>query len=79
MLNNALKMNKKETQEVLCKVAVLKGTVLEAEDIAKAAVYLCSDEAKFVSGVNFVLDGGYSITNNSFTSALNALINNNHA
>nr|KYP48586.1 Momilactone A synthase [Cajanus cajan] len=76
MLNNALKMNKKETQEVLCKIAVLKGSVLEVEDIARAALYLCSDEAKFVSGVNLVLDGGYSTTNMSFISAL---VNNNHA
>ncbi|XP_017416759.1 short chain aldehyde dehydrogenase 1 [Vigna angularis] len=76
MLNEALKMNKKETQELLCKVAVLKGTVLEAEDIAKAALYLCSDEAKFVSGVNLVLDGGYSTTNMSFNSVLNGLMDN---
>lgn len=82
LLNNALNMNKKETQEALCKVAVLKGTVLEVEDIAQAALYLCSDEAKFVSGVNFTLDGGYSITNMSFSSVLNRLMNNhtnNHA
>ncbi|CAJ1884230.1 unnamed protein product [Sphenostylis stenocarpa] len=87
MLNKALKMNKKETQEVLCKVAVLKGTVLEAEDIATAALFLCSDEAKFVSGVNLVLDGGYSTTNMSFASVLNGFMdnhttttnNNNHA
>ncbi|KAK7396729.1 hypothetical protein VNO78_17887 [Psophocarpus tetragonolobus] len=72
MLINALNMNKKDTLEVLCKVGVLKGTLLQVEDIANAALYLCSDHAKFVSGVNFVLDGGYSTTNMSFTSALNA-------
>jgi len=76
MLNKALKMNKKETQELLCKVAVLKGTVLEAEDIAKAALFLCSDEAKFVNGVNLVLDGGYSTTNMSFTSVLDGVMDN---
>ncbi|KAK7337281.1 hypothetical protein VNO77_17846 [Canavalia gladiata] len=75
MLNNALKRNKKETQQVLCSTAVLKEAVLEVEDIARAALYLSSEEAKFVSGVNLVLDGGYSTTNRSFTSAL---MNNNH-
>ncbi|KAJ1394553.1 Short-chain dehydrogenase/reductase SDR [Sesbania bispinosa] len=78
MLNNALKMNKNETQQVLCSVAVLKEAVLEAEDIAEAALYLSSEESKFVSGVNFVLDGGYSTTNMSFTSALKALMINGH-
>ncbi|KAK7284815.1 hypothetical protein RJT34_19568 [Clitoria ternatea] len=76
MLNDALKMNERETEQLLCSVAVLKGTVLEVEDIARAALYLSSDEAKFVSGVNFALDGGYSVTNRSFNSALNALFVN---
>ena len=30
----------------------------EPEDIANAAVYLASDEAAFVTGVNFPVDGG---------------------
>lgn len=28
------------------------------EDVAKAAIYLASDEASFVTGVNFPVDGG---------------------
>jgi NAD(P)-dependent dehydrogenase (short-subunit alcohol dehydrogenase family) len=36
--------------------------VLEAEDIARAALYLASDEAKYVSGHNLVVDGGYTVT-----------------
>ncbi len=31
---------------------------LDHEDIANAAVYLCSDEASFVTGVNLPVDGG---------------------
>ncbi|CBI30356.3 unnamed protein product, partial [Vitis vinifera] len=45
--------------------ANLKGAVLEAEDIAEAALYLGSDDSKYVSGINLVVDGGYSITNPS--------------
>ncbi|KAG8389421.1 hypothetical protein BUALT_Bualt02G0227800 [Buddleja alternifolia] len=38
----------------------LKGGVCEAVDIANAAVYLASDDAKFVSGHNLVVDGGFT-------------------
>ncbi len=36
------------------------GHIGEADDIAWAIVYLASDEAKFVSGAELVVDGGYT-------------------
>ncbi|KAK4493085.1 hypothetical protein RD792_018081 [Penstemon davidsonii] len=46
-------------------VGNLQGKILKAEDIAKAALYLASDEACYVSGINLVVDGGYSVVNPS--------------
>ncbi|HKQ46273.1 MAG TPA: glucose 1-dehydrogenase [Rhizomicrobium sp.] len=36
------------------------GHIGEADDIAWGAVYLASDEAKFVTGAELVIDGGYT-------------------
>jgi len=34
------------------------GEWCESEDIAYCALYLASDEARWVTGANFVIDGG---------------------
>ena len=36
------------------------GRVGEAEEVANAVLYLASDEAKFVTGVELLIDGGYT-------------------
>ncbi|CAA0828155.1 NAD(P)-binding Rossmann-fold superfamily protein [Striga hermonthica] len=38
----------------------LKGEYCEVGDVANAATYLASDDAKFVSGHNLVVDGGFT-------------------
>ncbi|KAJ9558944.1 hypothetical protein OSB04_013558 [Centaurea solstitialis] len=44
----------------------LKGPTLKTGDIAKAALFLVSDDAQYISGHNLLVDGGYSIVNPSF-------------
>lgn len=52
----------------------LKGVqgVLMAEDVARAALYLASDDGKFVNGHNLLLDGGSSVVCASMSRAFNS-------
>jgi NAD(P)-dependent dehydrogenase (short-subunit alcohol dehydrogenase family) len=38
------------------------GRIGDAEDVASAALFLCSDEARHITGVDLPVDGGYAIT-----------------
>ncbi|KAM7502173.1 hypothetical protein LguiB_001077 [Lonicera macranthoides] len=58
-----------QADDVFTDAGNLKGAVAEEDDAANAALYLVSDEAKYVSGVNLMVDGGYSTTNKAFTEA----------
>ncbi len=47
-----------EIQAEMCRTVCSIGRLGEPEDIAYAATYLCSDEATWVTGAHFVIDGG---------------------
>ena len=45
----------------------LKGVALMPEDVAQSVLYLASDESKYVSGHNLIVDGGFTIVNTALT------------
>ncbi|KAM0826913.1 hypothetical protein ACQ4PT_068540 [Festuca glaucescens] len=53
-----------KTEEMLRDLATLKGATLRAGDIADAALFLASDESKYISGHNLVVDGGATTSRN---------------
>ncbi|KAJ3677933.1 hypothetical protein LUZ60_001736 [Juncus effusus] len=58
-------MGEKEVEEAMEEKTVLKGMRLTTDDIANATLFLGSDESKYVSGLNLLIDGAFSVTNPS--------------
>ncbi|KAF5470763.1 hypothetical protein F2P56_011254 [Juglans regia] len=70
LLLKSMGIDKKKAEEIVSSAANLKGAVLEAGDLAEAALFLASEESKYVSGLNLVVDGGYSTTNIAFPQSI---------
>ncbi|KAG6500440.1 hypothetical protein ZIOFF_040285 [Zingiber officinale] len=56
-----LDLDKEAFEATIERSANLKGVRLGAEDVAEAVAYLAGDESRYVSGVNLLLDGGFTI------------------
>ncbi|KAG6500442.1 momilactone A synthase-like [Zingiber officinale] len=54
-------LDKEAFEATIERSANLKGVRLGAEDVAEAVAYLAGDESRYVSGVNLLLDGGFTI------------------
>ncbi|XXG73447.1 hypothetical protein AAC387_Pa07g2361 [Persea americana] len=66
LAENFVRLKGEEFEKALSGTANLKGVCLKAEDVAQAVLYLASDESRYVSGHNLLIDGGFSIANPSF-------------
>lgn len=52
-------------QAFMSRNANLQGVELSTEDVANAVLFLASDEAKYVSGADLLVDGAFSCSNHS--------------
>ncbi|XP_058740059.1 zerumbone synthase-like isoform X2 [Vicia villosa] len=53
-------LTQEQIGEIVNGLGVLKGAKCETIDVARAALYLASDDSKFISGHNLVVDGGFT-------------------
>ncbi|RWW77380.1 hypothetical protein BHE74_00014455 [Ensete ventricosum] len=62
LLIGVVGMDEAATEAFLEGSTNLKGVKPTGEDVAEAVAYLGGDESRYVSGVNLMVDGGYSVT-----------------
>jgi momilactone-A synthase len=58
-------MDREAVEAFMEAAANLKGVGVKVDDMAAAALFLASDDARYVSGQNLVVDGGFSVVNPS--------------
>ncbi|KAF4396932.1 hypothetical protein F8388_004900, partial [Cannabis sativa] len=66
MAKATCKLDEEELENLLNSAANLKHVTLKAEDVANASLFLASEEGRYVSVHNLIIDGGFNIVNLSF-------------
>ncbi|XP_031111119.1 secoisolariciresinol dehydrogenase-like [Ipomoea triloba] len=66
--------DRKLAEEIVAEASNFKGKTLTTEDVAEAALYLAGDESMFVSGLNLLIDGGFTTTNIAFQVAVEKVL-----
>ncbi|MED6205820.1 hypothetical protein PIB30_021288 [Stylosanthes scabra] len=66
LATKALNLDVSQVEELGVAAANLKGIVLKPIHIAQAALFLASDQSAYVSGHDFVVDGGFLAVNQTF-------------
>ncbi|KAJ0810805.1 putative secoisolariciresinol dehydrogenase [Helianthus annuus] len=61
MVTNTVNLDRETYENWADSYANLKGVTLTTAHVANAALFLASDDAKYVSGHNFPVDGGYGV------------------
>jgi NAD(P)-dependent dehydrogenase (short-subunit alcohol dehydrogenase family) len=56
-MNTALTQNPELNQQFLSRTPI--GRWGNVEEVGKLAVYLCSDDASFITGTDILIDGGW--------------------
>ncbi|XP_016544488.2 LOW QUALITY PROTEIN: secoisolariciresinol dehydrogenase-like [Capsicum annuum] len=56
-------LENEELDKAMSATGNLKGATLRVDDVAKAAQFLASDDAQYISGHNLFIDGGFTVCN----------------
>lgn len=56
-------LENEELDKAMSATGNLKGATLRVDDVAKAALFLASDDAQYISGHNLFIDGGFTVCN----------------
>lgn len=63
MATKIIGLENEELENAMSTIGNLKGATLKVDDVAKAALFLASDDAQYISGHNLFIDGGFTVSN----------------